>query len=811
MPTYRYNKSLPVGYVEGDGGQIVNDPAEYSRLSAAPPTPDVPKPVYELTNPSGGKMPFGTKKERDDYYAANSGYWTMPEDYGTNRYTGTGTTPATDPVADYYTNLKETYKMPDEARRSALRGEAEREVASQIAAIDSAYNSLIAEERSRQAKKAELGAAQVSGIGRLSGLGGSSVQAARQSDQAERALEAERLAIQAITAKQAVDRAQTLGSATAAAEARYKQEQDLAMQAETAYGSYIQSLAPKASGPVEVGGVLIDPATGKIIYDSRTAEGQKPVEVGGVLVDPVTGEIVFDSRTSEGKTFTLSPGQSVYGSDGSLIASNPTSATDGKVLTLSPGQIAYNPDGTVFAVGGEKDDDKLTTVPKGSTVIDSNGNVVYAPPAGAAGLSPLAQAVAKDGRLLSSLTGAQQGEILGELAEAGYDVSEIARGFNGLTEQQLTAVNSLNDKFLANQVVKDYQTVQDQTATVNAIVDGGSSGPRDLATVFAFMKALDPNSVVREAEYDNAAKSGNIFSGWAARFNGYLKAEGGFMPDNVKSEFKAVVNERLKAKQAQYDQLRGQFVGTARTLTGRDDADQFIYNVTTNYSPTPTVDPTTTPQTDEEKAYVDSQLNSGLPEGVTFRNVAAALGIPDDLYVRTATAMGGDPAKIEAWLKKKAAASGKDWASLFPKANSGAAAATTSAAPNVRRVASAIGQYESGGNYKALGPVLTSGSYKGDRAYGKYQVMGKNIPSWTREALGRSMTPQQFLSDPKAQDAVAEFKMGKLLAQYGNVEDVASVWFSGRPLAKAGNAKDQLGTSVPKYVRNVAAIYSRLS
>lgn len=88
--------------------------------------------------------------------------------------------------------------------------------------------------------------------------------------------------------------------------------------------------------------------------------------------------------------------------------------------------------------------------------------------------------------------------------------------------------------------------------------------------------------------------------------------------------------------------------------------------------------------------------------------------------------------------------------------------------------------------------------------------MGANIPSWTKAALGKSLTPQQFLADPKAQDAVAQQKMTALYQNYGTIEDVASVWFSGRPMAKAGNAKDIIGTSVPKYIANIKAIYKKL-
>lgn len=120
----------------------------------------------------------------------------------------------------------------------------------------------------------------------------------------------------------------------------------------------------------------------------------------------------------------------------------------------------------------------------------------------------------------------------------------------------------------------------------------------------------------------------------------------------------------------------------------------------------------------------------------------------------------------------------------------------------------ALAVVESGGRYDALGPVMKTGSYKGDRAYGKYQVMGKNIPSWTKEALGVSMTPEQFLADPEVQDTVAAYFMQKSYDKYGTWEDAASVWFTGRPIAKAGNATDGY-TSVQDYVSKFQNAMSR--
>lgn len=133
-----------------------------------------------------------------------------------------------------------------------------------------------------------------------------------------------------------------------------------------------------------------------------------------------------------------------------------------------------------------------------------------------------------------------------------------------------------------------------------------------------------------------------------------------------------------------------------------------------------------------------------------------------------------------------------------------AAPAATAAAPfDMGRAKAAISGIESGGNYGALGPVTKTG----DRAYGKYQVMGANIPSWTREALGRSMTPAEFLRDPETQEKVFEHHFGKSVQRYGNAADAASVWFSGRPIARAGNATDILGTTVPGYVNKFMAAY----
>jgi len=85
----------------------------------------------------------------------------------------------------------------------------------------------------------------------------------------------------------------------------------------------------------------------------------------------------------------------------------------------------------------------------------------------------------------------------------------------------------------------------------------------------------------------------------------------------------------------------------------------------------------------------------------------------------------------------------------------------------------AIAQQESGGSYKAMGAVVN-----GDQAYGKYQIMGANIPAWTKAALGTAMTPQQFLKSKAAQDATAKYHLWNYYKQYGP-KKAAMAWNQG--------------------------------
>lgn len=106
-----------------------------------------------------------------------------------------------------------------------------------------------------------------------------------------------------------------------------------------------------------------------------------------------------------------------------------------------------------------------------------------------------------------------------------------------------------------------------------------------------------------------------------------------------------------------------------------------------------------------------------------------------------------------------------------------------------------IGGIESAGSggYQAVGPETGRG-----KALGKYQVMPENVGPWSREILGREVTPQEFMANPQLQDQIFNGKFGQYVDKYGP-EGAAKAWFAGEKGMNNPNARDVLGTTVADY------------
>lgn len=325
-------------------------------------------------------------------------------------------------------------------------------------------------------------------------------------------------------------------------------------------------------------------------------------------------------------------------------------------------------------------------------------------------------------------------------------------------------------QFRSEPIVKDYNTIIGQSNNIDNILKNGAGGPADVAAVFNFMKALDPNSVVRETEYDTAAKSGNLFKGYLSKFNGFFKENGGFLPPSTAKEFQNIINQSLAAKKIQYDNVANQY----KDLAGRQGLRP-------------------------ENVVIDYSGGIQNPSGSsTGGNYGDAQSVVSQLYQAY---QQGKITKEEYDIAKQHVVSQYQSGQSFKSVGGGTNTATSvnSLQDAMRRIAR--NESDGSGGYAALGPVVQSGPYQGQRALGKYQVMPGNVPQWSQETLGYAVSPQQFYQNPKIQEAVVSGKLNQLYKQYGNWNDVASVWFTGSPLSKGYSRRDVTGTSGADYVR----------
>lgn len=116
--------------------------------------------------------------------------------------------------------------------------------------------------------------------------------------------------------------------------------------------------------------------------------------------------------------------------------------------------------------------------------------------------------------------------------------------------------------------------------------------------------------------------------------------------------------------------------------------------------------------------------------------------------------------------------------------------------PDMSQYRDAIASIESAGrgDYGAVGPT----DERMGRALGRYQIMEANIGPWSREALGREVTPEEFLRKPRLQDAIFDHKFGGYVNQFGP-EGAAQAWFAGPGGVGKTDRRDVLGTSVGEY------------
>lgn len=107
----------------------------------------------------------------------------------------------------------------------------------------------------------------------------------------------------------------------------------------------------------------------------------------------------------------------------------------------------------------------------------------------------------------------------------------------------------------------------------------------------------------------------------------------------------------------------------------------------------------------------------------------------------------------------------------------------------------AIREVESTNNYSIVNP--DSG------ALGAYQVMPYHLKDWGQQVFGRTLTKQEFLSNPGMQDQMASAILGGYYDKYG-FDGAAAMWFSGQ--SNPYSTRSDGGNTVQQYVNKARKV-----
>lgn len=91
---------------------------------------------------------------------------------------------------------------------------------------------------------------------------------------------------------------------------------------------------------------------------------------------------------------------------------------------------------------------------------------------------------------------------------SGGDVSKYLEVLGKLKQDNLTATSALRQEFDKTSYAKNYENTKDKFGQIRgAMTSPVGTGTADMVIIFSFMKMLDDISVVRESEYEQAARS----------------------------------------------------------------------------------------------------------------------------------------------------------------------------------------------------------------------------------------------------------------------------------------------------------------
>ena len=148
----------------------------------------------------------------------------------------------------------------------------------------------------------------------------------------------------------------------------------------------------------------------------------------------------------------------------------------------------------------------------------------------------------------------------------GLDIQEEKAKKDGINPQ---AETSLRKDFIGTKEITNYNVIKNKYDDIQAIKEimkkGGTLNPYDQALIINFNKVLDPNSVVRESEFDRTAAGQSLAAKYRGAMDKIQKGGSGLTKEERDAVFKAMeamtkkAEEKARRKVQEYYRLANEY------------------------------------------------------------------------------------------------------------------------------------------------------------------------------------------------------------------------------------------------------------
>ncbi len=161
-----------------------------------------------------------------------------------------------------------------------------------------------------------------------------------------------------------------------------------------------------------------------------------------------------------------------------------------------------------------------------------------------------------------------------QLAKAQVETQQAR---NTLPSAIQTKVQTVAGQFDGEQAVKQYQTIAE---SIDAVKSAGTSPTDDIQRIYAFAKVMDPNSAVKEGEYNTVQDYATTVLQRVGLKAKRVFDNSGFLTPEARKFINTTLDNRLASSEKAYKNIYSSYSDRINKITGRSDGKDYI----TDYS-----------------------------------------------------------------------------------------------------------------------------------------------------------------------------------------------------------------------------------